>query len=100
MNKQEMIEKANGYAREGLGYSYSESVLEDIINAGIDGIADGTVIMDTGSEKLVRQGAFVESQSLSGNVLKRTELIGDAIDQILIMHAVNASKTSSGSGLR
>ncbi len=100
MTTTEMIAKATGYAREGLGYNYSESTLESIIKAGIDGITDGTVIMDTGTEKLIRNGNFVESQSRNGNVLRKTELVGAAIEQIVIMYAVNASKISSGNGLR
>ena len=96
----EMIAKATEYAQEHAGYSYSSDTLESIIEAGIDGIADGTMIYDNGMEKLVRNGNSIDTVSRSGNVLRSTELNDDAAEQIVIMYAVTASKISSGNGLR
>ena len=100
MTTTEMIAKATDYARQGLGYSYSDDTLVAIVEAGIDGIADGTMIYDNGVEKLVRNGNSIDTVSRGGNVLRSTELVDDAADQIVIMYAVSASKISSGNGLR
>ena len=96
MTNSEMIKEVKAGIESVSGYSYSEKVLTDIIEAGV--VPEGKFYSDS-EVTLIKKGNVVEAL-VDGNVVQSTELTPEAFEQMLMMYASVEAKTSTGTGLR
>jgi hypothetical protein len=97
MTKQAMVEQVRAEIMSESGYSFSESALVALIEAGE--VPDGAVIFDDGESKLAREGSEAVAY-VNGIVDNRTKIEGEAADMLLMAYANAKCRKSSGTGLR
>ena len=91
MNTEQMIAQAEAIIKSQPGYSYNPAKLAEIISAGE--IPEDVCLCSMSGQNFYREGDEIVAKR-DGQEIKRTPLDDSARQQVLVMYAAHAAKTS------